>query len=544
MKRLATACLALFAIIAVAHAGDDWEAKVAAYRKSQKRPSLWKRTLGREAIAATRDKRAIELLAEDYAKPEKPHDQVQYLCASIATLYFNDKDSVEPLDAWRVKHTDAEDAWLWYRVLSVHQQFRGADDVIAIVKDPELDVFLRAAALEAIAMRSDGDMLGLIQELLNNLPDDKQRWVLVESCMNAMRRQTAKLDDDAFRHPANQLARMLDQDVVPEHTKYAIARTFRDIFKAEHAWLTSAPWLKRIAGETGRVPSRTLAQPSFLGLQAEGTRICYVIDMSDSMLTPLTDKEKQDLRNPVTGHGKYDDPDKKAPPPKADPEIEALPWDKIVTRFDAACEFLKLSLRKLTDEQEFAVIWFGTDAGLLDECKGMQKVNDKRVEKVIEELDAIKPGKPTTARPQGTLRGMTNLHGGIQRAFKCKSKGLIKDYEYVDWLGFTQGADTIFLLSDGKQSWSDWDAVDSTDSDDVAGDPESGYGADEGGGEHSELHFYGPYVDERHMLDDFTRMNLFRKCEIHCIGIGEADSRALKAIAQIGHGNLRIVGER
>lgn len=537
MKRAITVCLILFAAVAVVSADDNWDAKVADYRASQKRPSLWKRTLGREALAATRDKRAIEFLAQDYAKPEKPRDQVQYLCASLAARYFNDKDSVEALNIWRAKHTRAEDAWLWYRTLAIHQIWQGSEAVSVIAKDPELDVFLRAAAVEALAPRLDAENLELVQYLLNHLPDDKMRWVLVESCMSVLRAQVARLDTDAYRLPANQLARMLDQDVAPDHTRYVIARTFRDIFKAERAWLTAAPWLKLIAGDNGRVPSRTLAQPDFLGLQAEGTRICYVIDMSDSMLKPLTEQEKQDLKNPVTGHRKHDDPDNNEPAPKGDPEVEALPWDKIITRFDAAREFLKLSLRRLTPEQEFAVVWFGTQADLLEESDGVQKATSKRIEKVIEELDAIKPDK------NAALRGMTNLHGGLQRAFQVKGKGRVKDNEYVDWVTFTQGPDTIFVLSDGKQSWSDWDAIDSADTEDVSGDPESG-GKIGDSSEYAELHFYGPYVDERHMLDDFQRMNLFRKCEIHCIGIGEADSRSLKAIADIGHGKLRMVGKR
>jgi hypothetical protein len=172
----------------------------------------------------------------------------------------------------------------------------------------------------------------------------------------------------------------------------------------------------------------------------------------------------------------------------------------------------------------------------------MLKVTDKRIEAVITELDAIKPGKPVEGRSQGTLKGMTNMHGGLHRAYKLKSSGLVKDYEYVDWLTFQQGADTIFLLSDGKQSWSDWDCIDKTDAKDQAGDPETG--EDITGGDYPELHFYGPYVDGRHMLEDLIRLNLFRKAEIHCIGLGEADADTLRAISNIGNGQTRIVGKK
>ena len=536
MRRFAFICLALLALTAVIRADDAWDKQVAEYKASQKRPSLWKRTQGREALALTRDVRAIPILAADYKSAEKPRDQVQFLCAALATRYCNSKDCVDALETWRGAHSRAEDAWLWYRTLRIYANWRGVDDVKAIIRNAELDVFLRAAALEAIAARQDAGLLELVNELLLNLPLDKRRWVLAESCMAVLTRQP--VTDKAFKPPAEQLARVLDMDTAPEHTKLVIARAFRRIFNAEHAYLAAAPWLKKLEGDNGRVPSRTLAQPTFLGLQAEGNRICYVIDLSDSMLTPLTENEKRDLRNPVTGHRKQDGGDE--PEPQPDPDVAALPWDSITTRFDAAREFLKLSLRKLTTEQHFAVVAFGTQAALLDACPGMQQVNEKRIAKAIEELDAIKPGL-SNGKP--TLRGMTNLHGGLQRAFQCKSKGLIKDYEYVDWLGFEQGADTIFVLSDGKQSWSDWDCIDKADDSDVSGNPESGGDLGEKG-EHPELHFYGPYVDQRHMLEDLERMNLFRKAEIHAIGIGEAEEVTLRAIAQIGHGQLRLVGKK
>lgn len=535
MKRLGLACLTLLALLGLVRADDAWDKHVADYKATQKRPSLWKRTQGREALALTRDVRAIPILAADYKSAEKPRDQVQYLCAALATRYCTGKEFVDAYAAWRKAHTRAEDAWLWYRTLKIHNNWRGADEVKEIIRNPELDLMIRAAALEAIATRQDVGLLELINELLLSLPADKRRWALAESCMSVLTRQA--VTDKAFKPPAEQLARMLDMDAVPEHTRLVIARGFRRIFNAEHAYMTAAPWLKKLEGDNGRAPSRTLAQPTFLGLQAEGTRICYVIDLSDSMLTPLTDSEKRDLRNPVTGHRKQDG---EAPEPRPDPDVAALPWDSINTRFDAAREFLKLSLRKLSPEQYFAVAAFGTQAALLEACPGMQQVNEKRIQKAIEELDAIQPG---LANGKPALRGMTNLHGGLQRAFQCKSKGLIKSYEYVDWLGFEQGADTIFVLSDGKQSWSDWDCIDKADDSDVPGDPESGGKLGEKG-EHPELHFYGPYVDQRHMLEDLERMNLFRKAEIHCIGIGEAEEATLKAIAGIGNGQLRLVGRK
>jgi hypothetical protein len=85
MRRSLTACLTLLIVAAFVRADDAWDKQVADYKASQKRPSLWKRTQGREALAMTRDVRAIPILASDYASAEKPRDQVQYLCASLTT---------------------------------------------------------------------------------------------------------------------------------------------------------------------------------------------------------------------------------------------------------------------------------------------------------------------------------------------------------------------------------------------------------------------------------------------------------------------------
>ena len=71
---------------------------------------------------------------------------------------------------------------------------------------------------------------------------------------------------------------------------------------------------------------------------------------------------------------------------------------------------------------QFAVIWFGTEAALLKECKGMQAVTSKRIEKVIAELDAIKPGKAIGKAKLPSLRGMTNLHGGISALKRMNPK--------------------------------------------------------------------------------------------------------------------------
>lgn len=515
MKRLAIACLALLTVALSVTAQEDFNEHEKTYKQWMKRPSLYKRTLARERLAQTRDVRAIEVLAKNYARPEAPKDQVQYLLASIACDAFNRADDAPLLDAWRARHAKATDAWLWYRVLRNHVVHNGVGHALELAANTELEPFLRAAALEAAARSPDPAVLAAGKAVLNNLPDDRERWCLVETVARILELHGGYKDSLDYRQIGEHLANMLDHETVPARSRLVIARTFQRMFSTPRAWLSSRPWLARFKGEEGNGEHRQGA--TFVGVETEGTRICYLIDLSDSMLAPLTLKEKEDLRG----------------------SDEGLPWDEIRTRFDAARECLRHSLKQLRNDQEFCVIGFGTEADMLKECTGMQQATEKRINAVLAELDAIQPGPAEPGRENGTLRGLTNMHGGLHRAFKVKSKGMVKDYEYVDWLTFEQGCDTIFLLSDGKQSWADWAADDHSDGQ-GAGDPETGKSLPDP--DTDIRRYFGPYVHTNHMLDDLRRMNLFRKCEINCVGIGEADEATLGQIAAIGNGKLRIIG--
>ena len=56
------------------------------------------------------------------------------------------------------------------------------------------------------------------------------------------------------------------------------------------------------------------------------------------------------------------------------------------------------------------------------------------------------------------------------------------------------------------------------------------------------LHYSGPYREWDHLLVDLSRLNLFRKVEIHCIGTGEVQMGPLKRLATIGMGKAIAVG--
>ena len=525
----------------VAAEADDFKKVRTKYRKYLRRDSLNKRHKGRVLLAKTKDPRALKLLADSYRKAEDPSDQVQYLLVSVATKYCGGEEHLEGYARWRAKNKEAKDAWLWYRSLIVHCRKQGVDDLQAIVRGKE-NVFLRAAAIEALVARRK-DTLPLITELLRaSLPEDPvERAVIVESLAAALQSQQFLWKQADFREPATLLIKQLDAAETLPRTKLVLARRLRVIFKTDELYTSAGPWLSILLDPDGkRKPGKTVARPTFVGIKATGMRIAYVIDMSDSMMIPLTGKEKEDLKGPITrGPG---DKDKKEPKEEEaetiGPKASDLDWEKINCRFDAAREFLKLSLRQLTEEQSFTVIWFGTKAGLLASCDGMMQVNERNIGATIDALDRIRPGGKATNRPHGTLRGYTNLHGGLHRAFKAFGNAMVERYEYVNAETFRSGADTIFVLSDGAATWDDWAQTDDVDPEDISGDPETGKPL----GKYKRLIFPSPYAKESWLLDDLRRLNLFRKCEIHCIGIGEARMRTLRAIAQIGMGKTRQIG--
>lgn len=167
----------------------------------------------------------------------------------------------------------------------------------------------------------------------------------------------------------------------------------------------------------------------------------------------------------------------------------------------------------------------------------MLPATKRNTERVLAELASIQPGAPSSQLPDGTLRGRTNLHGGLHRAFKLGDKGLVQTHEYVDPRTLDEGCDTIFILSDGAPNHCDWTAGDTRDPEDSRGYYESGVPASD-----APMKNFVAYYRHPEMFDEVRRLNLFRKVEIHCIGIGEPDSQMLRTIAGLGAGQYRFIG--
>lgn len=493
----------------------DFKAAEAAYDAWQKRPSLYMRHKGRVEFAQTGDVRAFRILAKSYARPEDPKDQVRYLLASICGEHFRKPEHLDTWRAWRRKHGSARDAWLWFQGLAVEAE-AGADTTALLdVARGHSNGVLRAAALAALIERKDPVVLTALAHALADLPAKGfDRMLLLESAAEALLALHAQRKTDAWAQVHGLLLQQLDARPTQDRTRRVVARRLLRLGAIDAA---------RAAGYLATQRAR------FFGLEATGSRIVYVIDLSDSMLSNLTRGELKDLQTPPVG--------------ATEAQIEALktlPWYEIDTRFDAAMAFLKHSLRGLTPDKQFCVIVFGSEARTLDATRGLKDATETNIEKACKELDAIERGEATRDRPQGTLGGYTNLHGGLHRAFKVRGKGLAKDGEYVDPKTFAEGCDTLFLFSDGKPTWDDWPAWDIRLAKHQSGDPESGRRVRD----HEKGHYYGPYALASWLRDDLRRLNLFRKVEIHCVGLGEHDPHLLRFIAGQGLGRTRNIPPR
>lgn len=523
---------------------EDYEAVESRYRALLTRPAFYKRAQGWLALARTRDPRALARLRQDYVRPEEPRDYTRYLIVTYATRYLDARpDFRDEYAAWRARHDDPADAWLWYRSLGVDLKLRG-ETALAVARDPARSVWLRSCALRAVI---DGQPPRALEAAGAALAAGEGKGgppgLLVEAAATALSASATRLREGEFGALARTVIAHLDRKDVSERTRRVIARHLASVFRTDVLALTSEPWLRELeaaqatAGGGGGAEPPRYAKPTFFGLEATGKHVVYVIDCSDSMLTPLTGVEKNDLkrRTPVTpGDGP-------AKPSARKGEYDDIPWEHIHNRFEAAREVLKRAIQGLTKGDSFAVVLFGDEAEWLPTTRGLVAVAKSSIAGAVADLDAVKPGPPAESRPHGVLRGRTNLHGALRLAYRGLAGKVADGPEYVDAKGLEQGADTIFVLSDGDPTWDDWPTVDARDPEDHAGDPESR----EKRTDTPTLHFMGPFGSDTLfdlLRDEARRLNLFRQAEIHCVAIGEVSDYILKEWAHIGMGRFVRVG--
>ncbi len=516
--------LCLGVLLPSARAADDdtFDELKKRYLRELRDPALEVRTGAHVTFATTGRLEALREMARQYGRVDDPEAQQQYLIASIATTYLRQNEHREGYAAWRKRRDKARDAWLWYRALRVEASRGDPKVVVRVAATLTLSPFLRAAALEALADEEEPAAVDAAAQVFARLPSEPgARAVLIESIAEVLLAQRAQRADPKCRAVLLKLIRQLDKKATSERTKLVIARRLRVIFDTEEMYLEARPWLDHLLGKVEKVDWGRYAPPqknTFFGLEATGVRIAYVIDMSASMLDRVTVRELDDLktiRRPrnVTKTAKRS-PGERPPPNRID-------WEGVETRFDAARACLKFSLQGLRPDQYFAVIGFADRAGFIPPCTGMLRASPKNVNGMVKALDK------TTAGSRKLFGSSTNLHGGMHRAFKAIGGGMLGEYEYVHPVGIKEGCDTVFLLSDGAPCWDDW---------------ATGVAGVAFGVSNPDAVAFGNYSTGHQIVDDLQRLNLFRKAEVHCVGLGSGPVALLEAIAEAGMGRSRVVG--
>lgn len=502
---------------------------------------------GREKIGATREVAALDQLSKDYSKSKDYADYARYTIAEILARNFQDDDWLDALDKLRSKNDKPIDTWLWVRTLTNEIQRKDGMRALTIAREGKKP-HLRAAAIAALGAAKDDKLAGAVLANCLNFPrKESDRMLVLGAMTGALFANKSRVNEEEYREALKAYISLLAKDVKLKNTaKVQMARHLQVILNGPAKFTDPEPWLELLNRGDVKKPSksRTRSQPRFFGIETEGERFCYVLDMSDSMLKEIAPSARP--KGPITG------PRKKKKKKSMVLDESDLPWHEIVTRWDLAREQLRISLSRLGSDKYFSIVWFGTEAGTLDATKGMVKATPSNIKKAMAELDAIQ----AEANQDGkmALRGETSLHYGLQLAFALGKKGVTNEPVYVGQKPMVEGCDTMFLLSDGAPNWDGFDIVDKNYGEgQTYRDVEAGIKA-EGT---PNLKYCGPYGGfpqvrgngragrvDCWLIRDVERMNAFRRIRLHCVGLGEANEVLLKNLASLGNGEVFIVGKK
>ena len=242
------AVLLLVAAVAQAQRGPGYDKAYQTYRSWIKRPSLHKRTLGREFLARTGDVRALQVLAASYSRPEAPKDFVRYLIVTIAAECLDEQRHVPIYTEWRDKHQKKEDAWLWYESLKIHLDNKGPKDLVAIACGRQ-NVLLRAAAIEALRLADDEDMsiYTVVEEIAKTVPSKPLvRAALLESLASILLFRKEQVKTPEFGRAATAVLDRMGENTTPPRTKLVLGRYMARIFGYRHVWRNAKRWKQEL----------------------------------------------------------------------------------------------------------------------------------------------------------------------------------------------------------------------------------------------------------------------------------------------------------
>ncbi len=452
-------------------------------------------------LGASGTKEAYARIAAAY-KAQKDETLRGLLVTTVCAAARTDA-ALALLRAWRDTSTESGDVWLWYRSLVREYERDPATARAAVVAEVKPE--LRAAAIRALAAWADPEALDFAPAAVRRQwGEGKAGALLVEAWAAVVGAQPGRSSTPPFRSAVLAIAEYVETQAPDARTKLEIARSLGRAFETDEISTDPLVWrslLERVdAHPDHRHDGHTAgATASFFDLDATGDRIVYLLDASGSMDEPLPAATLEALRT----LGRSD----RSSTNRA-PEID---WRPIRTARQAVTEVTKASLRSLPPSLSFCVVLFGSDARTLPSTPGLVPATGTNVTAACRDLDAAR---------RGAHRGTTNLHGGLRKAFGVTVTGANDGRSVFGTDALTSlaaGATTMFVLTDGVPSRDDWDDTANL----VTGKPW--------------------YADADAIVEDVTRMNLLRGCEVHAVALGTASRRVLEPLARVGGGHVRVV---
>ncbi|MGC6487152.1 MAG: hypothetical protein ACON4Z_05880, partial [Planctomycetota bacterium] len=257
---------------------------------------------GREKLAETRDGAALAVLEKDYAKSKAYPEYARYTIAHLLGQHFKDDEWLPRLAALRRKHDKPVDTWLWVTTL-VNEIDRNGEEAAVQVAQSAKKVHQRAAAITALGMSSRAGLKRAIVPNCIEFPrKPADRMVLLGAMTGALWRNKGRVNDDDYREGLRAYIGLLDKRVkLPELAKVQMARHLQEILNGPAKFTDPEPWLALLDRGEVKKPKDygTSAKPRFFGIETEGERFCYVLDMSDSMLKEISPSARP--KGPITG---------------------------------------------------------------------------------------------------------------------------------------------------------------------------------------------------------------------------------------------------
>jgi hypothetical protein len=456
---------------------------------------------------------------------------------SDSVRMLNSEESLEVIEKSVLKWTRPENLFgaYWTLLGLASQNTEPASAIVrkAIEETRDDDIYLRSAAIEAIAEAKRTDMADLLLKVLKTYdPEwDEDSPIIALTVIQGAARVVSGADVPMRNNIVLALADVLEKSKDDRIQWFACMALSKITGEDTYIDATFWRWWVEQGGKKAerRDEGATVAGrdvPKFFKAAAVGKRVVFVIDISGSMqhpadISPEMKKPpepppKEGPKDPTTGGGKAgkggakeDEKEEKKPLPPPD-------YSKVKTKLDLAKVELIYTLTHLPEDYWFNIVIYHTPHSMIDnsaaEFVQATEANKKKFIKKVDELNWV---------------NLTNIHGALTRSYCVNKRNTLdpmkigKNTNNPAWDPecLKTGATTIFFLTDGFPTISD----DSTDIGTVGragGNPVGN----------------GRMCNAQNIVDDIRRMNVFRKCVINTVGIGPHDGRLIQALAEMSGG--------